>query len=117
MYNKEVELHGPGQKYDYDKRKAGAEKFFAQFEPGKSLVFYYAGYSNPFCENEENNYVIAGISRVKDIGPLYYYDNISPEVQKKYSGGFVWQRPVTSTYPDEGFCIPYWKYIDNEEIK
>ena len=117
MYNEDVEIHGGfGQKYDYEKRKAGAEKYFSQFEPGKSLIFYYAGYSNPFCENEENNYVIAGISRVKNIEPLYYYDNTSPEVQKKYAGGFVWQRPVTSTYPDEGFCIPYWKYINNEEI-
>ena len=98
------------------REKKGAEKYFAQFEPGKSLIFYYAGYSNPFCENEEDNYVIAGISRVKKIEPTYYYDNTSAEVQKKYAGGLVWQRPVTSTYPDEGFCIPYWKYMDHEEI-
>ena len=117
MYNDEVEARGnTKQKYDYAKRKEGAEKYFAQFEPGKSLIFYYAGYSNPFCENEEDNYVIAGISRVKKIEPTYYYDNTSAEVQKKYAGGFVWQRPVTSTYPDEGFCIPYWKYMDDEEI-
>lgn len=117
MYNDEVETRGnTKQKYDYAKRKEGAEKYFAQFEPGKSLIFYYAGYSNLFCGNEEDNYVIAGISRVKKIEPTYYYDNISAEVQKKYAGGFVWQRPVTSTYPDEGFCIPYWKYMDDEEI-
>ena len=117
MYNEDVETHGISkQKYDYSKRKEGAEKYFSQFEPGKSLIFYYAGYSNPFCENEENNYVIAGISRVKKIEPTYYYDNTSEEIQQKYAGGFVWQRPVTSTYPNEGFCIPYWKYIDNEEI-
>ena len=117
MYNDEVEARGnTKQKYDYAKRKEGAEKYFAQFEPGKSLIFYYAGYSNPFCENEEDNYVIAGISRVKKIEPTYYYDNTSAEVQKKYAGGFVWQSPVTSTYPDEGFCIPYWKYMDDEEI-
>jgi exodeoxyribonuclease V alpha subunit len=117
MYNDEVEARGnTKQKYNYAKRKEGAEKYFAQFEPGKSLIFYYVGYSNPFCENEEDNYVIVGISRVKKIEPTYYYDNTSAEVQKKYAGGFVWQRPVTSTYPDEGFCIPYWKYMDDEEI-
>ena len=117
MYNEDVEIHGNSkQKYDYAKRKEGSEKYFAQFEPGKSLIFYYAGYSNPFCENEENNYVIAGISRVKRIEPTYYYDNTSEDVQRKYAGGFVWQRPVTSTYPDEGFCIPYWKYLDDEDI-
>ena len=66
MYNDDVETKGEStQKYNYDKRKAGAEKYFAQFEPGKSLIFYYAGYSNPFSKNEENNYVIVGVSRVK----------------------------------------------------
>ena len=117
MYNDDVETNNSvGQKYDYGKRKEGADKYFAQFEPLKSLIFYYAGYSNPFCENEENNYVIVGVSRVKKIDPIYYYNNTSEEVQRKYAGGFVWQRPVTSTYPDEGFCIPYWKYMDDEEL-
>lgn len=112
MYNDDVETKGESsQKYNYDKRKAGAERYFAQFEPDKSLIFYYAGYSNPFSENEENNYVIVGISRVKKIGDTYYYDNTSDEIKRKYSGGFVWQKPVTSTYPNEGFCIPYWKYM------
>lgn len=117
MYNGDVETKGESaQKYNYYKRKAGAERYFAQFEPEKSLIFYYAGYSNPFSENEENNYVIVGVSRVKKIGDTYYYDNTSEEVKRKYSGGFVWQKPVTSTYPNEGFCIPYWKYMDDEDL-
>lgn len=117
MYNEDVEARGDTrQKFDYAKRKEGAEKYFAQFEPGKSLIFYYAGYSNPFSENEENNYVIVGISRVKAIEGTYYYNNVSDDVKRKYAGGFVWQRPVTSTYPEEGFCIPYWRYMDQEEI-
>ena len=117
MYSDEVESkENTKQPYNYDKRKEGAEKYFAQFEPGKSLIFYYAGYSNPFCENEENNYVIVGISRVKSIDHLHYYNNVSEKVKSKYSGGFVWQKPVTSTYPDEGFCIPYWKYMAQEDV-
>ena len=117
MYNDEVETKAnAGQKYNYDKRKEGAEKYFAQFEPAKSLIFYYAGYSNPFNENEEDNYVIVGISRLKAIDHLYYYNNVSEEVKQKYSGGFVWQKPVTSTYPDEGFCIPLYKYMNQEDI-
>ncbi len=117
MYNEDAEYKGDlNLKYDYSQRKAGAEKYFSQFEPGKSLIFYYAGYSNPFCENEENNYVVVGVSRVKKIEPTYYYNNASKEVQDRYAGGFVWQRPVTSSYPEEGFCIPYWKYMDNEDI-
>lgn len=117
MYNDDVETKGgSAQKYNYDKRKAGAERYFAQFEPEKSLIFYYAGYSNPFSENEENNYVIVGVSRVKKIDDTYYYDNTSEEVKRKYSGGFVWQKPVSSTYPNEGFCIPFWKYMDDEDL-
>lgn len=69
-----------------------------------------------FNENEEDNYVIVGISRLKAIDHLHYYNNVSEEVKRKYSGGFVWQKPVTSTYPDEGFCIPLWKYMDQEDI-
>ena len=117
MYNEDVEnKQDSRRKYDYDKRLEGAERYFSQFEPGKSLVFYYAGYSNPFSENEEQNYVIVGVSRVKNIEPTRFYENTNEEIRKKYAGGFVWQRPVTSNYPDEGFCIPYWKYKYNEEI-
>ena len=117
MYNDEVETKAStGQKYNYDKRKESAEKYFAQFEPTKSLIFYYAGYSNPFSENEEDNYVIVGVSRLKSVDHLYYYNNVSEEIKRKYSGGFVWQKPVTSNYPDEGFCIPIWKYLDQEHI-
>ena len=117
MYSEDVKAKGNTQRtYNYDQRKENAEKYFAQFEPGKSLIFYYAGYSNPFCENEENNYVIVGISRLKVIDRMYYYDNVSEDVKQRYAGGFVWQKPVTSTYPDEGFCIPYWKYMDREDI-
>ena len=107
---------GTAQKYDYEERSRKAEQYFAQFEAGKSLVFYYSGYSNPFSENEENNYVVAGISRLKKLGDFQYYPNTTEEIRRKYAGGIVWQKPVTSSYPEEGFCIPYWKYIDNEDV-
>ena len=117
MYSDKVKApESSNRMYDYDKRWELAEKYFSQFEEGKSLVFYCAGYSNPFSENEEENFVIVGVSRLKTMGDFYFYKNASREVKKKYAGGFVWQKPVTSNYPDEGFCIPYWKYKDNEEV-
>lgn len=117
MYNDSVSAEvGSRQKYDYKKRLEGAQRYFSKFEPGKSLVFYYAGYSNPFSENEEKNYVVVGVSRVKDIGQQYFYGNVSDKIKEKYAGGFIWQRPVTSNYPDEGFCIPYWKYRENDDV-
>lgn len=33
-----------------------------------------------------------------------------------YANGVVWQRPITSNYPEEGFRIPYEKYMDDPEI-
>lgn len=117
MYSDDVlNKSGTGQKYNYEERSRKAALYFSQFTEGRSLVFYYAGYSNPFSENEENNYVVVGVSRLKKMGDFHYYQNISEEIRLKYAGGIVWQKPVTSNYPEEGFCIPYWKYMDQEDI-
>lgn len=112
MYSDDVIVNG---KIDYQKRRENAEKYFAQFTPEKSLIFYYAGYSNPFSENEENNYVVVGVSRLKKISSLLFYDDASAEAKAKYAGAFIWQMPITSNYPEEGFCIPFQKYMDDED--
>ena len=117
MYKKGVDAApGSGKQYNYDKRFQNAQEYFAQFTEKKSLVFYYAGYSNPFSEGEENNFVIVGISRIKHIDDFYFYDNLSEQTREYYAGGFAWQKPITSTYPEEGFCLPYWKYMEDEEL-
>lgn len=116
MYKADVLSSVKGKTYDYDKRQHNAEVYFSQFEEGKSLVFYYAGYSNPFSENEEDNYVIVGVSRIKRIGDFHYYENASDQIKADYAGGVIWQKPITSNYPDEGLAIPYWKYMDDESI-
>ena len=116
MYSKDVAApEGSGRQYDYDKRRKNAEEYFSQFEENKSLLFYVSGYSNPFSE-EENTYVIIGVSRIKKIDRFHFYENLSEENRNKYAGGIVWQKPITSNYPNEGFCLPYWKYMDNEEV-
>ena len=114
MYNADV--YTANGTYDYDKRRANAESYFEQFEEGKSLIFYYSGYSNPFSENEQDEYVIVGVSRIKKIGDYHFYENTTAEIKSKYAGGMVWQKPITSTYPDEGMVIPYWKYKDKEDV-
>lgn len=116
MYKDDVFSSVIGKTYDYNKRQHNAEKYFSQFEEGKSLVFYYAGYSNPFSENEEDNYVIIGVSRIKKIDDFHYYENTTDQIKADYAGGVIWQKPITSNYPDEGLAIPYWKYADNEEV-
>lgn len=117
MYKKDVSPEpGSSNRYDNDKRFNNAKEYFEQFDEGKSLVFYYAGYSNPFSEGEEENYIIVGISRIKKIDSFHFYENATEEIKQKFGGAFVWQKPITSTYPDEGFCIPYWKHLENDEL-
>jgi len=114
MYEAEG-VRKPSGGYDYDKRLAFAKEFWSRVEPDRSLVFCYANYSNPFSEDQAKQYVIVGISRVKAMGEMMYYENCSPETRQKYGGAFVWQIPVTSHYPDQGFRLPYHVYRDQPE--
>ena len=102
--------------YDYDKKLENAKSFFGGLTESKSLIFYYANKSNPFSEDDNKVYVLVGVARLKKVGEIMYYDNVSEKNRERYSGGFIWQMPVTSHYPDEGFKIPYEKYIDNKEV-
>lgn len=105
-----------GENPSYDERLQRVRKYFAQFTEGSSLVFYYANYSNPFSEDDARKYVLVGISRLKQLGRVPFYEDASEETRRKFGGAFVWQFPVTSSFPDEGFRIPYDRYMDREEI-
>lgn len=104
------------QTYDYAKRLQAAKDFFKEISPGQSLIFYYANKSNPFSEEDSRNFVLVGISKVKKVGDVMYYENVLEANRKKYADGFVWQLPITSHFPNEGFAIPYHKYRDNPEV-
>ncbi len=119
MYTDDVKFpKGSERTYDYDKRLIKAKEFFKELSPEKSLIFYYSNYSNPFSEDDSKKYPLIGISRVKQLGQHMFYEGISEDNKQKYAGGFVWQLPVTSCYPDQGFRIPYHLYLDQpDEIK
>lgn len=106
----------PGQIYNYQNRLKYVREYFKELTEQKSLIFYYVNYSNPFSEDENKKYVIVGISRLKKKGEVLFYDGVSDEIKRKNAGGFVWQFPITSNYPDEGFRIPYENYMDQPEI-
>ncbi len=112
MYKDEVKLNG--RYYDPKKRSQAMEEYYSQFEKEKSLIFYYTNYDNPFS-GEEKKYVLVGVSRLKEIHPTLKWENQGDESYEKY-GNLVWARVIQSTYPDEGFRIPYENYMDNEEI-
>ena len=115
MYKDEVK--NPNGTYNNNRRREEANKFFAALEPKKTLIFYYANYSNPFSENEQNNYAIIGVSRLsKPADEELLYDDCSEETKAKFAEGFLWQRVLVSMYPEEGFRIPYHLYHDKPEI-
>ena len=106
----------PNGGFDNDKRLEAARAYFNSIAPNQSLIFYYANYSNPFSEEDQRRYVMVGMSRVKKLGEELFYDNCSEDTKRKYGGGYVWQRDVTSHYPDQGIRIPYHRYRDQPEI-
>lgn len=113
MYVDDVKRDG---RFDNDRRRERASSYFAAIEKDKSLIFYYANYSNPFSEEESKRYSLIGVSRVKTVGEELFYDGTSEHDRQRYAGGFVWQRNITSHYPDQGLRIPYHRYRDQPEI-
>lgn len=102
----EVQLQGAGIADDTEAQSAWVKEEFLKFiKEDKSLVVYYCNHSNPLSTIDAN-YLIVGISRIKSIGNLMYHPN----------GRLVWQIPITSDYPEQGFRIPYENYLDRPEI-
>ena len=118
MYNDEVRNISKREgmtKYNAVARREGALDYFAPLSEGKSLIFYYTNYSNPFSENDEHKYALIGVGRIKKVGQEVTWDNQSKEMEEKY-GPNVWARNITSDYPDQGLRIPYEKYLDRPDI-
>jgi exodeoxyribonuclease V alpha subunit len=109
MYDEEAKTGGY---VDNAKRLELAKEFFSAIEAQKSLVFHYANYSNPFSSQDAKKYVVVGVSRVKKLGELKYFNDTDEETKKKYAGGFIWQMNVETLYPDQGMRIPYHRYLN-----
>lgn len=108
MYRDNVKRDGGG--FDNDQRSENTKEFFSRIEPNRSFIFYYANYSNPFSEEESLRYVLVGVSRVKNIGDRMVYDDTDERIRKKYAGGVIWARNISSHYPDQGMRLPYHLY-------
>ena len=113
MYGEDV--YNEGGYLDNDRRSANADKFFGSIEPGRSLIFFYANYSNPFSEEGSPRYALIGVSRVKKVGGRLVYDESNDYVRERFAGGLIWARNVSSHYPDEGLRLPYHRYRDDPE--
>jgi hypothetical protein len=113
MYRDEVR---DGNRYGARARKKYADEFFAKIEKKASLVFYYSNYSNPFSTDEEPRYALIGLSRVMEVGGELFYDGCDERTMERY-GGFVWDRNITSAYPEHGLRLPYHLYKDDPRIE
>ncbi len=117
MYDDAVKAEGF---LDNDKRRELTNTFFQPVieECGSNLIFYYANYSNPLSEDEAPKYALIGVSRIASVGEELFYENVQDEIAKKYAGGMIWARNVTSHYPNEGLRLPYHRYLgDPERLK
>jgi len=113
MYGDEAKT--PDGRVDNFKRLELVKEYFGAIEPGKSLVFHYANLSNPFSSDEARNYVVIGISRVKRLGGIIYYENTNEETKQQFGGAYVWQKNIETFYPDEGIRIPYHRYMEDPD--
>lgn len=113
MYRDEV--HGQ-YGYDNDLRLQYVKEFFARIERDVSLIFYYANYSNPLSTDEAPRYALIGLSRVKDVGEHLYYEGCNEETKRKFGGAYVWDRNITSQYPDYGLRLPYHLYLNDPRL-
>jgi exodeoxyribonuclease V alpha subunit len=117
MYRDEVKANdGSGRQYNYNNRLKFSEDFFNELQNNESLVFYYANKSNPFSTDDNQKYVLIGVSRIKEKGNTLYYENATDKIKELYANGFIWQRGVTSHYPEQGLKLPLQKYQDNQSV-
>jgi hypothetical protein len=112
MYDDAAKTDG---RVDNEKRLELAKAYFGKIESNNSLIFHYANYSNPFSEEEANRYVIVGLSRVKRLGRITYYDGTDEETKRRFGGAYVWQMNIETHYPDQGLRIPYHRYMDDPD--
>ncbi len=113
MYCDEAKTDG---RVDNFKRLELAKEYFKEIEPGKSLVFHYGNLSNPFSTEEDKKYVVIGLSRVKKLGDIIYYDGTDDITREKFGGAYVWQKNVETLYPEQGLRIPYHRYMDRPDV-
>jgi len=116
MYRDEVlNPEGTGPKYNPVERRKRANQFFDAMTPDRSLIFYYANYSNPFSENDQHFYVVIGAGCVKAVGDELTWIGQSADMERRY-GPNAWARDITSHYPDQGLQIPYHLYMDRPDV-
>lgn len=113
MYRDDVHKQ---QGFDNDLRLKYATEFFSKIEADASLVFYYANYSNPLSSDEVPRYVLVGVSRVKKLGDILYYEGCKEDTKRRFGGAYVWDRNLTSHYPDQGLRLPYHLYRDDPRL-
>ena len=50
------------------------------------------------------------------VGEELFYEGCSENVRHRYGGGFVWDRNITSHYPDQGLRLPLHRYRERPDV-
>jgi len=118
MYTDEViATAAKGRSYNHDTRRKLSKEYFDKLTPNETVLVYYSNYSNPFSDEEKQRYIVVGIARLNEpVGKEQFFENVSDENKRDYANGLVWQRSLTSAYPEQGMRIPYDLYYENQKI-
>ena len=95
---------------NYENQKAMLDGFFHQVQPEKSLCFFYAK-QTPL--SEEDDRIIIGVGRIRNVGRLEEYDYEKPALR-----ACIWDRLIQhSIRPDfhDGFLLPYQAILEKAE--
>lgn len=96
-----------------EERRAVAEQFFDEVEPGKSLAFFYVDERNPlFIDAGERSphRVLVGISRITKL------DEIEEWAEPTSNGetNMIWSVPFEHAYPADGIRLPVQAILNAE---
>ena len=94
-----------GWEYDRDNQVEKLDAFWGEFEPRRSLVFYYLKDGHPFLETSQR--IVCGVGRLARLGPQLHF-NGSYNGKDNYP---IWSRAVVQNFPAEGFRVPLQEYF------
>jgi len=109
-------------KYPPDLEKR-IKNFFAKFDSGETIVFFYLNYDNPISADEEGNkYVLLGCSLLSGIDKTKYYDFDDSEFNRLKKGKgmknlpkIMWAIQLHHDFQNWGILLPYKEYLDRIE--
>lgn len=99
------------------------KNFFSKFNPGETILFFYANYDNPIsADDEKNRYVLLGCSLLSGIEEAKYYHFEDEEYKRIKKGNkmknfpkIMWAMQMHHDFQNWGVLLPYKEYQERIE--